>query len=102
MDVVDINTVLDERGKTHGDFVAQATISQEIKDSLKTGAQYHRMTSAQREVVDMIAHKLSRLVSGNPDFDDHMVDIIGYANLYLRALKDDGMSGLGVHKWDSR
>jgi hypothetical protein len=33
----------------------------------------------EREMVDMILHKIARMVCGDPDHPDHLDDIIGYA-----------------------
>ena len=72
--------LLVERQKTHGSFAANAKISQAIKtiisENLEPGAK-----DAQREALEMIALKLSRILSGQADFKDHWDDIAGYAKL---------------------
>jgi hypothetical protein len=35
----------------------------------------------QREALDMILHKIARIVNGNPNETDHWHDIAGYATL---------------------
>ena len=75
-----------ERGTTHGNFEDNARISQE----LKTVIHYENanMTAVQREAIDMICMKLSRIASGHAHFKDHWDDISGYAHLAAKELED--------------
>jgi hypothetical protein len=41
----------------------------------------------QRESLDMIAHKIARILNGNPNVHDHWHDIAGYATLVANDLK---------------
>ncbi len=73
-------TIINERSKTHGDFKDNARITQGIKDYVL----YYRtpnLGNTQRESIDMIAHKMSRIVSGEWRFKDHWIDVGGYAEL---------------------
>lgn len=36
----------------------------------------------------MIAHKIARILNGDPDYDDSWVDIAGYATLVVKKLKN--------------
>jgi len=40
----------------------------------------------QAESLDMIIHKIGRIVNGNPDVVDHWLDIAGYAQLVADRL----------------
>ena len=76
--------LLQERAKTHGSFAENAKISQGLKDLFDAyGA--NRFVLAQREALDMIALKLSRILSGQANFKDHWDDIAGYAKLGSEA-----------------
>lgn len=77
----EIQAILTERGKSHGNFDDNARISQRLKDVVRTEATYKHLTSIQREAIDMILHKISRAVAGNASFQDHWDDIAGYAKL---------------------
>lgn len=79
--VVFKNELLNERGKTHGDFQLQGALSQNLKSVARTGVFWAAMSNPQREAVEMILHKVSRICSGNPNVKDHWDDIAGYANL---------------------
>ena len=72
--------LLDERNSTHGDFHQQFACAQEIKH-LFSRYHYGKCTDVQTECLDQIAHKLSRILTGNSLFFDHWKDIAGYAIL---------------------
>ena len=80
--------VLEERQLTHGDFSRNAETAQAIKHLLFEANRY-AMRASQPEALDLIATKLARIVTGNPDEPDHWRDIAGYATLVLGELTDD-------------
>ena len=43
-----------------------------------------------RESLEMIEHKIARIISGNAYEPDHWLDIMGYAALVLRELEQIG------------
>lgn len=74
--------LLYEREKTHGSFERNAGISQELKSLfVREMNAFPSLTVAQREALDMIALKLSRILSGQASFRDHWDDLAGYAKL---------------------
>jgi len=73
--------LLAERNSTHGDFESNALISQMLKEIFHESDGWSKLTYPQKEALDMIALKVSRILSGNSDFADHWDDIIGYASL---------------------
>lgn len=72
--------LLQERQKMHGSFEKNAEISQELKWVFKKYGS-DRLLLVHRESLDMIAFKLSRILSGQAQFSDHWKDIAGYAEL---------------------
>lgn len=78
---MDVSKTLETRQNTHGNFADGARISQCICNALRDGNSWGGLDSAQREALEMIAHKMARIVNGNPDFADHWHDIGGYARL---------------------
>ncbi len=80
--------LLNERGKTHGDYTIHASLSQGMKAvAASTISGYDRMKPTHREAIDMILHKIGRILAGNPDFKDHWDDIAGYAKLVADRCK---------------
>lgn len=78
------DALLVERQKTHGSFERNANISQELKSHFKSlGLMPDK--AVHREALDMIALKLSRILSGQANYKDHWLDISGYAKLAMEA-----------------
>jgi Domain of unknown function (DUF6378) len=78
MDVVDLTN---ERAKAHGDFTDVSDIAQRLKSVIRTGHSFDQLSMVQVEGLDMILHKIARIVSGNPNHKDHWDDIAGYAHI---------------------
>ena len=84
-----IDQTLDERAQDYGKFKDGAALMQGIKRLLADHALRHNKTFAddQWEALEMIVHKMARIVNGNPDKVDHWVDIAGYAKLIADRLQ---------------
>ena len=82
---MEIKDLLIERGKTHGDYTVHAMITQAVKNAMQAPDRntdyWAKLNDCQREALDMIAHKIGRILAGDPDFRDHWDDIAGYAKL---------------------
>ncbi len=85
----DISKVLDERGTRYGKFNDHAVISQQLKNIVAQHARnnQHRISPDQREALDMICHKIARILNGDPDYADSWIDIAGYAKLVADRLE---------------
>lgn len=77
----DIHETLASRQLTHGSYLDNATITWAVMDSLSTGAHWDQLHPAMKESLHMIAHKMHRIVNGDPFFLDHWHDLEGYAAL---------------------
>jgi hypothetical protein len=82
----DIDTTLAERGKEYGSFVMQAGIAQTLKKAVRACPNWPKLKADQREAVDHIMIKLSRILNGNPNHADSWHDIAGYARLVEQQL----------------
>lgn len=82
-----IEKTLQERAKTHGHFESHSRIAQSIKTQIFNAHGYSSLNAVQRESLDMIAHKIARILNGNPNVHDHWHDIAGYAELVRRDLE---------------
>lgn len=82
-----IQTTLDERGKRYGDYSRHAEITQALKTEMYRGPSATQLDSAQREALEMIMHKIGRIVNGDPDYADSWIDIAGYAQLVVNHLE---------------
>lgn len=73
--------ILASRGADYGDFTYHANITQHLKDILRNIEGWNRLSANQKEALDMIMHKVGRILNGNPDLEDSWADIAGYARL---------------------
>ena len=62
----DVSETLKERGKEYGPFIAQAAIAQTLKKAVRACPNWPKLKSDQREAIDHIMIKLSRILNGNP------------------------------------
>lgn len=89
-----INDTLSEREKRYGDFHNHAWITQCIKDAMTHDDGWYKLNSSQKEALEMIAHKIGRIINGDPNYADSWHDIAGYATLVENELtattKDHG------------
>lgn len=76
-----IEATLNDRQTTHGDFTDVAECSQGTLDFWKERQNWDQLTNVQKEALTLIAHKVARILSGNPNHADHWHDIQGYAKL---------------------
>jgi hypothetical protein len=85
----EIVALLTERGHEYGPFRDGAALMQGIKRLMADHARAHDKTFSddQWEALEMIVHKIGRIVNGNPDKVDHWKDIAGYAMLVADRLE---------------
>lgn len=81
-----VASVLAERGTTHGPFKDNAAISCGLKDVFRSSPNWNTLTAVQQEALDLIATKISRVLSGDPDHVDNYTDIAGYAVLVAKSI----------------
>ena len=80
--------ILTVRAKTHGPYHLHATITQRLKGIIWSDVGgYASMNDSQRECLDMIAHKIGRILAGDPNHEDHWRDLAGYAILVANELR---------------
>jgi transposase-like protein len=84
-----VDAILNERGSRYGDFMGHARITQTLKDFAYLTLRNKQKTLApdQQEALDMIFHKIGRILNGDPDYADSWIDIAGYAKLVADRLE---------------
>lgn len=83
----EIDHTLDERALRYGTFEGHARITQNIKNVLRDSRNYDLLDNDQAEALDMIAHKIGRILNGDPNYHDSWHDIVGYAKLVADRLE---------------
>jgi hypothetical protein len=84
-----VDAILDERGSRYGNFLDHARITQRLKEVAHGFAAHHGKTFDvdQAEALDMIFHKIGRILNGDPNYADSWIDIAGYAKLVADRLE---------------
>ena len=85
----DIDTTLAERGSRYGSFEEHARITQNIKEAMKDSKNWEKLKPNQKECLEMIAHKVGRILNGDPNYHDSWHDIVGYTKLVADELLGD-------------
>lgn len=84
-----VEDTLAERGKRYGEFKEHAKISQSLKRAMWATTRWVDLPDDTKEALEMIQHKIARVLNGDPEYDDTYRDVAGYATLVLdRVLKD--------------
>ena len=84
-----IDATLAERGKRYGKFKEVSETIQGLKSVMHTSRNWVKLTASQKESLDMIQHKIARMLNGDPTYEDNAVDIVGYATLMLKNMQGD-------------
>ena len=79
--------LIDKRESTHGDYTDKCNCIWRTKQVWHMQDGWDRLPATHRESLDMIAHKVARILTGNPHHVDHWRDIAGYAQLIVRELE---------------
>ena len=82
-----VHEILKERDKRYGSFQSHAELTQELKVVMSSREGWKNLASDQREALDMIVHKIGRIINGDPNYIDSWQDIIGYAQLVKDRLE---------------
>jgi len=82
-----IDKTLKERGSRYGDFKEHCRITQNIKESMKDSPNWEDLPPEMKESLEMTAHKVGRILNGDPAYKDSWHDIIGYTRLIEQDLK---------------
>ncbi len=81
-----INTMLAGRESRYGKFPRHAQISQELKMTVSHYMKGKCLEPDQVEALEMICHKIARVLNGDANYADNWVDIAGYATLIANRL----------------
>jgi hypothetical protein len=83
-----ITKTLTERGNRYGLFKDHAEVTQTLKCVIRENlkARNKHLDDDQAEALEMICHKIARIINGDPDYADSWVDIAGYAKLVADRL----------------
>lgn len=86
-----INETLDNRGEQYGKFKYHAEVSQRLKKVINTELEIRNkiLEHDQHEALEMICHKIARIINGNENNIDSWHDIAGYSSLIAKRLSGE-------------
>ena len=84
-----IDNTLQNRGNRYGDFETHAMITQNIERAMADSPNWHDLPDNMKEALEMTAHKIGRILNGDPQYIDSWHDIIGYVRLVERSLENE-------------
>jgi hypothetical protein len=84
--MTDIAQTLAERGTRYGEFHEHARITQNIKRAMADSPNWAKLSDDKKESLEMLAHKMGRILNGDPEYHDSWHDIIGYTKLVADRL----------------
>ena len=82
-----VTEILEERQSTHGTFSEAAETVQRLKYLMHSAPNWDKLSNAQREALEMVQHKIGRILHGDPYLLDSVRDIVGYAQLVYDELE---------------
>lgn len=82
-----LQETLNERGNRYGSFIGHACISQGLKRVMQESPNWQTLTPDKRESLEMIAHKIARILNGDPEYGDSWHDISGYSKLIEESVE---------------
>lgn len=91
-----VEKLLAERKSSHGDFVSAALTVQRMKDLLHAAPNWENMPAYQKEALEMVVHKMGRVLHGDNNFVDAYRDIIGYTQRVVEYLENTELEATDV------
>lgn len=82
-----VNEMLDEREARYGSFEGHSAIAQELKNAMWVTEKWGQLSDVQREALEMVQHKIARILNGDVSYQDNWIDLIGYAQLALNHMQ---------------
>lgn len=88
-DADDVSNTIAVRSSNYGKYVDQAAVELQIKQAFENTPNWASLKPDARCALDMIATKVSRILTGKPDLHDSWHDIQGYSKLIADRIKSD-------------
>jgi hypothetical protein len=77
--------IIVERAAVHGDFARRAEFAQRLKSQFVAHPGWQNLSPAQRETLESVLTKMSRIMCGDAAHPDHWIDGAGYFELAYHA-----------------
>ncbi len=87
-----IEQILKERGSRYnlyGSYKDHAQLTQNLKDDMRNHPGWHSLDADMQETLDMVQHKIARVLNGDHKYLDNWDDMLGYITLVTNRLRSD-------------
>jgi hypothetical protein len=84
-----VDKTLEARHNRYGTFLMNAAIAQQLKDTMRGAPKWDQLEDDQREALDQIASKISRILTGDVNYVDSWHDLAGYPTLVEKRLNGE-------------
>jgi hypothetical protein len=85
----DIQATLAERGSRYGSFADQGKLEQNIKRAMHDSPNRASLPDDSKSALEMIATKVSRILTGDPAYDASWRAIAGHSTLIVNRIEAD-------------
>jgi hypothetical protein len=86
----DVDALIAERKKTHGDFREKSELAQATKAIWRSAPNWSKLSAVQKEGLEYVIDKITRALAGDPNFKDHWMDTMGYIRRILEDIDRGG------------
>lgn len=80
-DMQDVKATLAQRAETYGEYSDNAATSEDLIERMMREPGWNRLSPDKKKSLRTIQDKISRILSGDPEYKDNWHDIAGYAKL---------------------
>ena len=87
--MIGIGKTLKKRNDNYGSFKEFSDTCQAFKQLLNSSKNFKDHPAHVREGLEMICHKITRIINGKHDYLDSWVDIEGYARVTREAIQKE-------------
>lgn len=98
MSTLELEQTIAERRGRYGPLIESGEVAMKLEDYLRSLPGWQNLAYDQRESLAMVMHKVSRIMCGDPDYDDSWIDIAGYAQNVVNRLRADQNAPKPEHK----
>lgn len=82
-----VDDTIKDRDTRYGGFENVSNTTVDLKETMRRSKNWDLLPNFMRESLDMIVHKIARILNGDPNYKDNWHDIQGYAKLSEDQIK---------------
>ena len=84
-----VKKALKERGKTYGSYKERTKVGRDLRDIVEATDNWAKLEAYQKESLEQVLNKISRILGGDINYVDNWLDIAGYSQLVVDELQNN-------------